>query len=72
VAAPITATKEAVLMIDPPPERSNAGMPYLQPRKTPLRFTEMISSNTDSGVSTGEPSCSGKMPALLKTTWRPS
>jgi hypothetical protein len=30
------ATKLAVLMMEPPPARRSAGMPYLQPRKTPL------------------------------------
>ena len=68
VAAPITATNDAVLMIEPPPARSSAGMPYLQPRKTPFRFTAITWSKTSSGVSTGEPSCAGKMPALLKST----
>ncbi len=69
MAAPSTATKDAVLTMEPPPARSSAGIPNLQPRKTPLRFTAITWSKTASGVSTGEPSASGKIPALLKSTW---
>lgn len=35
VAAPILATKDAVLMMLPPPARRSAGIPYLQPNHTP-------------------------------------
>ena len=71
VAAPTTATNDAVLMIEPPPASSMAGMPYLQPRNTPLRFTLMTCSQTSSEVSGGEPSASGKIPALLNRMWSP-
>src|SRR5215813_7086837 len=55
-------------MIEPPPARSSAGMPYLQPKKTPFRFTPMTRSKVPSSVSSTEPSSSGKMPALLNST----
>ena len=59
------ATNDATLMIEPPPEASIAGMPYLQPSQTPLRFTSMTVSHVDSGVSVAPPSSAGKIPALL-------
>ena len=68
VAEPMTATNDAVLMMAPPPARSSAGTPYLQPRKTPFRFTAITWSKTASSVSTTEPSASGKIPALLNST----
>ena len=65
VAAPMIATNDATLTIDPPPDSSIAGMPCLQPSQTPLRFTSMTRSQVDSGVSVAPPSSAGKMPALL-------
>ena len=65
VAAPTSATNDATLTIDPPPEASIAGMPYLQPSQTPLRFTSITRSHVGSGVSVAPPSSAGKMPALL-------
>src|SRR5438477_10045792 len=55
-AAPITATNDAVLMIDPPPARNSAGIAYLHPKKTPLRFTLIVRSQAASGVSTTDAS----------------
>jgi len=52
-------------MIEPPPESSIAGMPYLHPRNTPLRLMLMTRSQVASGVSVTEPSLAGKIPALL-------
>ena len=40
-ASSVTATKDAVLMIEPPPDASIAGMPYLQPRNTPFKLTSI-------------------------------
>ena len=68
VAAPTSATKDAVFTMLPPPARSIAGIAYLQPKKTPFRFTRMTRSQVSSSVSRTEPSAAGKMPALLKRT----
>ena len=65
VAAPMSATNDATLMIDPPPDSSIAGMPALHPSQTPLRLTSMTRSQVDSGVSVAPPSSAGKIPALL-------
>ena len=37
-------------MIEPPPARRSAGMPYLQPRNTPLALMSMVRSQTSSSV----------------------
>ena len=65
VAAPMSATKLATFTIEPPPDASIAGTPYLQPSQTPLRLTSMTRSQVGSGVSVTPPSSAGKMPALL-------
>ena len=65
VAAPIHATNEATLMIEPPPVPSIAGIPYLQPNATPLTFTARTVSHTASVVRCTEPSSAGMIPALL-------
>ncbi len=65
VAAPTSATKEATLMIEPPPDSSIAGMPARQPSHTPFRLISMTRSQVASGVSSVPPSSAGKMPALL-------
>ena len=65
VAAPIQATKEATLMIEPPPESIIAGMPYLQPWATPFTLTARVVSQTDSSVAWIEPSSPSITPALL-------
>ena len=68
VAAPITATKEAVLITDPPPLESRCGIPYLQHRNTDLRFTSCTRCHASSDVSSTEASSFGEMPALLNST----
>ncbi len=55
-------------MIEPPPARRRAGMPYLQPRKTPLRLMFMVRSQTSSSVATASSSLGWEMPALLNST----
>src|ERR1700730_17088716 len=61
------ATNDAVLMMEPPPARRRAGIPYLQPRKTPLRLTLMVRSQTSSSVDVASPSPAREMPALLNS-----
>jgi hypothetical protein len=62
---PRSATKLAMLMIEPPPARSMAGMACLHPRNTPRTFTAMTRSQTSTSVSVTEWSASGMIPALL-------
>ncbi|MNL52165.1 hypothetical protein D3C87_1753150 [compost metagenome] len=66
VAAPRIATNDAVLIIEPPPARCNAGIPYLQPRKTPFALTFIVRSQIASSVVTALSSSLCMMPALLK------
>ena len=66
--APISATNEAVLMMEPPPVRRSAGMPYLQPRKTPRRLIASVCSQTSSDVLTASSSPDSITPALLNKT----
>ena len=54
-----------MLMIDPPPPSTMAGMAYLQPRKTPRTLTAMTESHVATSVSVTEWSASGMIPALL-------
>jgi hypothetical protein len=68
VAAPITATNEAVLMIDPLPCRCMWGMACLQHRNTDVRLTSCTRCHTSSPVTSSESSWVGEMPALLKAT----
>src|SRR6266545_1245656 len=68
VAAPINATKLAVLMIEPLPWRSMCGIAYLQHRYTLVRLTRLTRSQASSPVSRIEPSSGGDMPALLNAT----
>ena len=62
---PRIATKLAMLMIEPPPLATIAGMAYLQPRKTPRTLTAMTLSQVSTSVSITEWSASGMIPALL-------
>src|SRR5207245_9323624 len=71
VAAPTSATNDATLMIEPPPERRMAGMPYLHPSHTPFKLMLMTRSQIASAVSTVPSSSAWKMPALLYRTCRP-
>src|SRR3989454_3336501 len=71
VAAPTSATNDATLMIEPPPERRRAGMPYLHPSHTPFRLMLITRSQIASAVSTVPSSSAWKMPALLYRTCRP-
>src|SRR5271167_5016039 len=64
----MTATKEAVLMTEPPPPSSRWGMPCLQHRNTLRRLTSCTRSQAASVVSSTEPSSAGEMPALLTST----
>ena len=65
VAAPIHATNDATLMMDPPPVSSIAGIPYLQPNATPFTLTASVVSQIDSSVVSTEPSSGSITPALL-------
>jgi hypothetical protein len=56
VAAPIQATNEATLMIEPPPEAIIAGTPYLHPNATPLTLMPSVVSQIETSVSVTEPS----------------
>lgn len=42
VAAPMIATKEAVLMMEPPPARLKAGTPCRHPHHTPLTLIFIV------------------------------
>jgi hypothetical protein len=61
----MSATNDATLTIEPPPDATMAGMPWRQPSQTPFRFTAITRSQVASGVSRVPPSSAGKMPALL-------
>src|SRR5258706_12397841 len=63
------ATKERLSIPKPPCARRSAGMPYLQPRNTPLALTSRVRSQTDSSVDTASSSFECMMPALLKSTF---
>src|SRR5207237_7667022 len=65
VAAPIQATNDATLMIEPPPDSSIAGIPNLHPNATPFTLTSRTMSQTRFSVECTEPSSPGMMPALL-------
>ena len=66
VAAPISATNDATLTIEPPPDASIAGMAGLAAEPHALEVDgHASSSHVDSGVSSTPPSSAGKMPALL-------
>jgi hypothetical protein len=65
VAAPITATNDAVLMIEPLPCSSMYGNAALQHRKTLVRFTSCTRRQASRSVSRIESSSGGEMPALL-------
>ncbi len=62
------ATNEAVLITEPPPASSRCGIPCLQQRKTPSRFTSWTRWKEATEVSSTETSSVGLMPALLKST----
>ena len=64
-ADPMSATSDDTFTIVPPPESIRAGIPYLQPSQTPLRFTAITRSHVESGVSRVPASSGGRMPALL-------
>jgi hypothetical protein len=66
VAAPITATNDAVLMIEPLPRACMCGMACLQHRKTLVRLTSCTRFQASSPVVRTESSSGGEMPALLK------
>jgi hypothetical protein len=53
-------------MIEPPPARRKAGMPYLQPKKTPLTLISKVKSQTSNSVLMASSSRAWLMPALLK------
>ncbi len=65
VAAPTSATNDATLMIEPPPDSIIAGMAALQPSHTPFRLMSITRSHVASGVSSTPPSSPGNTPALL-------
>src|SRR5688572_7399478 len=68
VAAPTWATKDATLMMLPPPESSIAGMPCRQHRATPVTLTSSTVCHVWSLVLVGSSSSPGEMPALLYST----
>ena len=53
-------------MMDPPPARRSAGIPNLQPRKTPRALTFIVKSQISSLVVTALSSAWCMIPALLK------
>ena len=55
VAAPIHATNDATLTIEPPPLAIIAGTPYLQPNATPLTLTARTRSQIGSSVVVDRP-----------------
>ena len=65
MAAPITATNDAVLMIEPLPCSSMYGNAALQQRKTLVRLTSCTRRQASRSVSRIESSSGGEMPALL-------
>jgi hypothetical protein len=65
VAAPMSATNDATLMMLPPPDAIIVGIAALQPSHTPLRLISITRCHVDSGVSSTPPSSAGKTPALL-------
>ena len=71
VAAPITATKEAVLMIEPLPRACMCGIACLQHRYTDVRLTSCTRRHASRPVTRIESSSGGEMPALLKAMSRP-
>ena len=71
VAAPIRATNEAVLMIEPLPRACMCGIAALQQRYTEVRLTSCTRRQASSPVVRIESSSGGEMPALLKQTSRP-
>ena len=68
MAAPITATNDAVLMIDPRPCSSMYGSAALQHRYTLVRLTSWTRRQASRPVVRIESSSGGEMPALLKAT----
>jgi len=71
VAAPMWATNDATLMIEPPPDAIIAGIAYLQQRETPLTLISSTRSHTASLVFVGLSSSPGETPALLYSTCSP-
>src|SRR6266545_7066718 len=65
VAAPSSATNDAVLMIEPLPCRCMCGIAYLQQRNTLVVFTLSTRSQASRPVIRIESSSGGEMPALL-------
>src|ERR1700722_12566110 len=64
----MTATNEAVLMIEPLPCRCMYGIASLQQRKTEVRLTSCTRRQASRPVVRIESSSAGEMPALLKAT----
>ena len=62
----MTATKDAVLMTEPPPVSSRCGIPCLQHRKTDLRLTSCTRCHASSEVSSTEASSSGGDPGVVE------
>ena len=65
MAAPSTATNEAVLMTEPLPWRCMYGITCLQHRYTEVRLTSCTRRQASSPVLRIESSSGGEMPALL-------
>lgn len=65
MAAPINATKLAVLMIDPPPLLRIAMMACLQPNQTPFTLMSMVKFQIRSSVLRALSSSGCMIPALL-------
>ena len=62
---PTSATKDAILITEPPPALINSGMPCLQQKAKPLTLIAMVRSQMASVVVSTDSSASSKMPALL-------
>ncbi len=76
MAAPITATNEAMLMIDPPgwpaaTWRCMCGITYLQHRYTEVRFTSCTRRHASMPVVRMESSSGGEIPALCTAMCTP-
>ena len=63
---------DAMLMMEPPPLRSMAGMAYLQQRKTPFRLVSMVMSHTGSSISASGGVRMRTAAALTSTSRRPN
>ena len=67
---PTRATKDAMLMTEPPPARISSGMPCLQHSARPRTLIAMVRSQICSDMVSTDSSAWSKTPALLYRTFR--